>query len=350
MNSNTPFTVPAFKIEVDGREISAQTMSAVQSVRFEEDINTASMFVINIFTSDIEKGTWRFLDLEEFSLGREVKLYMGMDSIVEMMVGEITSIEPSFGEDFSFVEIRGYDRLHRLRFGRKTRTYSNMKDSDIASSIASEWGLSSKVIDSTTLHPYLFQKNQSDLEFVLDRAKRIRYEVFVNDKTLYFRPSKENDAKSLILEYRVDFDELNLKLSARYGGSEIKVQGWDFTKKKMIFASARKGDEISKMSAEELGTDMTESAFGSSSSVVVDENMLDTSEAEKVANARYNAHLVESVKGDGNCMGIPELRAGNTVEINGIGRFSGIYYVVSTSHVIDNMGYNTSFKVRRAGV
>ena len=150
MNSNTPFTVPAFKIEVDGREISAQTMSAVQSVRFEEDINTASMFVINIFTSDIEKGTWRFLDLEEFSLGREVKLYMGMDSIVEMMVGEITSIEPSFGEDFSFVEIRGYDRLHRLRFGRKTRTYSNMKDSDIASRIASEWGLSSKVIDSTT--------------------------------------------------------------------------------------------------------------------------------------------------------------------------------------------------------
>lgn len=350
MTVKTLLTVPAFKIEVDGKELPTDIMAAVESVRFEEEINMASMFVLKLSISDFEKGAWRFIELEDFKLGREVKLYMGMDSTVEMVVGEITSLEPSFGEAFSTIEIRGYDRLHRLRFGKKQRTFSDMKDSEVASRIAGDWGLSSKVDDSAITHPYLYQNNLSDLEFLLDRAKRIRYEVFVNDRTLYFRAAKENDAKSLILEYMIDFEDFSAKLSARYAGNEVRVQGWDFVNKKLISSTAKKGNEIAKMSAKELGTNMTETAFGSSSSAVVDEYLIDASEAEKVAIARYNANLVESVTGEGRGAGIPELRAGRTIEIKGIGRFSGIYYVTSTSHIIDKTGYNTSFRVRRVGV
>jgi len=54
---------------------------------------------------------------------------------------ETTSIEPSFGKGISAIEIRGYDRLHRLRFGKKRRTFTNMKDSDIISTIAGDWDL-----------------------------------------------------------------------------------------------------------------------------------------------------------------------------------------------------------------
>jgi len=347
---NIVSTVPIFKIKVDGNDLSADAMASIESVVFEEELNTASMFVLKLATSDFEKGAWKYIDLEYFRLGSEVKLYMGMDDLVLMIVGEITSLKPSFNESLSIIEIRGYDRLHRLRFGRKRRTFMDVKDSGIVSRIAGDWGLSAKVEDTGTVHPYMYQNNQSDLEFILQRAKRIRYEVFVDDRTLHFRSPKEGDPASITLEYRVDIDDFSIELSARHEGDEVVVQGWDIMKKKQISATAKEGDEISTMNAEENGIGMTKSAFSSSSSYIADEHPVDTSDAEKLAVARYNAHLVESVTGEGKCGGIPELRAGNTIEVTGIDRFSGTYYVTSTYHTIGFSGYNTSFKVRRVGV
>lgn len=348
--ADEPVKVPNFKVEVDGKEVSSDIMSTIESVGFEEEINTASMFVIRLSASDLEKGSWKYLDLEEFKLGSEIKLSVGMDSVEPVMSGEVTSLEPSFGRGISTIDIRGFDRLHRLRFGKKKRTFADVKDSDIASTLAGDWGLSPEVEDTGTVHPSIYQNNLSDFEFLMERAKRIRYEVMADDKKLIFRKPRENDAASLTLEYRVGIDEFSCRLGTRYEGSEVVVQGWDFMKKEVISAKAKEGNEISKMSATETGAKMAESAFGSSSSAVVGEYIVDASDAEKLAVARYNAHLVGAVTGEGKCAGIPGLRAGKNIEIKGIGRFSGIYYVTSTSHVIGSRGYDTSFKVRRVGV
>ncbi len=350
MSENMVSTVPIFKVKVDGNELSAEAMASVESVMFEEELNTASMFVLKLTIFDFEKGAWRYVDLEDFRLGAEVKLYMGMDDLVLMIVGEITSLKPSFSESSSTIEIRGYDRLHRLRFGSKRRTFVDVKDSDIASTIAGEWGLGVKAEDTGTVHSHIYQNNQSDLEFILQRAKRIRYEVFVDDKTLHFQSPKESDPASRTLEYRVDMEEFSAELSARYEGDEVVVQGWDFMQKKQISATSKGRNGMPSMNAKDTGTNMTKSAFGSFSSYVVDDQPVDVSDAEKLADARYNSHLVESVTGDGKCAGIPELRAGNTIEIKGTDRFSGTYYVTSTFHSIDHNGYSTSFKVRRVGI
>jgi len=45
-----------------------------------------------------------------------------------------------------------------------------MKDSDIISTIAGDWGLTPDTEDSGTVYPYVYQNNLSDLEFVLERA------------------------------------------------------------------------------------------------------------------------------------------------------------------------------------
>ncbi|MGB9927644.1 MAG: phage late control D family protein [Methanosarcina sp.] len=354
MLENKSSTIPALKVEVDGKEISQEALAAFESAMFEEEINTASMFVLKLSSFDYKESDWKFIDLEDFHLGSETKLYMGMDSNNLMMTGEIVAIEPHFGRDMATVEIRSYDKLHRLGFGKKQRTFSDVKDSDVASVIAGDWGLSSKVESTQITHPYLCQNNQNDLEFLLERTRRLRYELSVNDSTLFFRPSKENDSPSLTLEYRLDLEEFNVKLKAVYEGSEFLVKGWDFMKKEIISASAADKDKISEMGAKEIGTKITKSAFGSSSSsissAVVDEQIESLSDAERLAAAKYNTHLVNSVTGEGKCAGIPELRAGKTISVKGIGRFSGTYYITSTSHVIDSEGYSTSFKVRRVGI
>ena len=71
--------------------------------------------------------------------------------------------------------------------------FVGLKDSDIASQIASEANLEVDAVDSKVTHDYVIQANQTDLEFLRERAGRIQYEVFVSDKTLHFRPV-QNDA------------------------------------------------------------------------------------------------------------------------------------------------------------
>ncbi|MGB9939410.1 phage late control D family protein [Methanosarcina sp.] len=347
-------TIPFFKVVVNGKEITEEALGAIESVTFEDEINTSRIFTMKLSSFDFDDGSFRFIDLDDFCLGSETKLYMGMDSSTLMMTGEIVSIEPHFGEDKSTVEIHSYDQLHRLGFGKKQRTFSNKSDSELATMVAGDWNLSSSAEDTKIKYQHIWQYNQSDFEFLLERAKRIRYEFFVENKTLFFRPSQENSSPSLALEYRVDIAEFSVRLRTLYMGSEFHVKGWDFIKKEPILAIAREDDEISDMAAGETGAKITKSAFGSGlsavSSAALDEKIENSLDAKKLAVAQYNSQLVDAVTGEGKCAGIPELRAGKTIELKGIGRFSGIYYVTSTTHVIDNEGYNVFFRVRRVGV
>jgi uncharacterized protein involved in type VI secretion and phage assembly len=51
-------------------------------------------------------------------------------------------------------------------------------------------------------------------------------------------------------------------------------------------------------------------------------------------------------EGSGSCIGMPDLRAGEMIEIRGIGkRFSGTYRLSRVTHTIDEGGYRTSFEV-----
>ena len=58
----------------------------------------------------------------------------------------------------------------------------------------------------------------------------------------------------------------------------------------------------------------------------------------------------EMVKGNGSTIGLPNLRAGSRVDMDGMGeRFSGSYFVTATTHAIGDGGYTTNFECRREG-
>ncbi len=341
--------VASFKLLLDGSELPIDLLLAVDGVTVEDELNLPAMFTIRFNTVDFLKGDWRGIDLKTFKVGDIVKISMGIDSLSEMMTGEVTSLDFTFGGS-CFMEIRGYDRLHRLRFGTMRRSFKDMKDSDIASSIASEISLTPKVDDTVTIHPYIFQNNQSNYEFLLERANRIGYEILVNDKTLIFRKSQEDKSPELTLEYGVDLESFSVQIKTLTEGSKVEVRGWNVKDKEEISSSASKGSETAKM-GKESGYEISEKAFSASSVSIIDDMIIDAKDAENIAKAKYNLMLKEFLTGEGVCIGNPKIRAGKTIEIKGIGeRLSGVYYVESTVHSISRGVYTTNFKVRRTGV
>jgi phage protein D len=54
------------------------------------------------------------------------------------------------------------------------------------------------------------------------------------------------------------------------------------------------------------------------------------------------------VKASVTSIGLPDLRAGQWVEIRGLGvRFSGTYFITDTTHTLGESGYTTQFNARR---
>lgn len=342
--------VPNYKIYLNGNLLTDDLYLAVMGVSVEDEINLPTMFTIKMSIVSPKNRDWNNIDMKAFKPGDEIKIAMGMDSPTDMVTGELTSMDVTFGND-CFMELRGYDRLHRMRFGKKRRSFKDMKDSDIAASIAKEAGLTPQADDTGTTHLYLFQNEQSNYEFLLERAQRIGYELLVNDKTFMFRKSQEDKAAVLTMKYAVDFDTFSVQLNTLTGGNEVEVRGWDIKQKKEISAKAAAGSETTVMGGQESGYKITQAGFGDTKIAVTGELVIDETEAGNIAKAKYNSLLKNFIKGEGSCSGNPQIRAGVTVELTGLGkRFSGIYYVVSTVHSIDNEGYKTTFKVRRTGI
>lgn len=350
MNQQKEILTSNFKVEMNGQQLNHELRMLVTRIEFIEEINFPSMFRIHFHATNFGDMQLKLVNFEFFDIGVEVKLYMGSDKPDLMMVGEITSIEPKFKEDSSEIEIRGYDRLHKLKLGKSTKTYLDIKDSDLVSEVAGYWGLQADADRTETVYRHIFQNNISDYDFLKERAYRLRYEIKVHDKKLIFKKSGESTSPFVTLEYGADFNIFSATYGAVYMGDQLDVKGWDYARKKVIKASARNGNEISKMDAKRTGAEMTKNSFKSSATALLDENPVDNSEAETLAMAEFNRHVAQTVLGKGQMGGDPSLRISKTVKLAKLGNFNGIYYIHKTIHSMDKRGYQTEFHIRRTGV
>jgi uncharacterized protein len=342
-------SVPNYNVLVNGSELSEDLRGAIEGITLEDEIDLPAMFTIRLNAVNQKTNSWRGVDLKAFKPGDPVKVSMGIDQTVAMITGEITALEAVF-DRFSYLEIRGFDRLHRLRFGTKRRSFQNVKDSDLASTIASEAGLSAQVDATPTVHPYVFQNNQSNYDFLLERARRNGYEMLVNDKTFYFRKSQEDKSPEVTLNYGLELESFKVQLKTLTTGSVVEFRGWDVKTKKEISGKAKSGSEKTTMEGQKSGYKLSE-PFGGSATAIVDGAILDASEAENLAKASYNNTLIEFITAEGMCGGNQKIRAGSTVKIDGVDRFGGTYYIVSSVHSIrNNQSYLTTFKAKRTGI
>jgi uncharacterized protein len=341
---------PTFKIYAGGSELPLETALDVQDVKVSDYVEGASTFAITFNNWNSETQEFKSIGDSQLTEGTEVEVKAGYDEeLSSLIIGEITALEPQFRERATpMMKVHGYDRLHRFRRGRNTRSFVNMKDSEIAEKIARELKLLADVEDTQITHEYVLQSNQSDIDFLLERARRIRYEVIVKDKTLFFRKAANNKSKVISIEFGLTLRSFYPRLSTIKQVSEVIVQGWNHKTKEAIVGRAQQGDEVTKMNGTKLGVAISESAFAPTKSFVVDKPVFSQGEANQIAKGLFNNMTVEFITGEGSAIGNPDIRAGQVIELLKVGRrFSGPYYVTSSTHVIDGHGYATRFTVAR---
>lgn len=339
-----------FAVTVDGTPLPLAVMLAVRAISIDEDADVPSLFSIELGSGpDGDPTAW--IDGDLFAIGAAVQIALGHgDQLTDLIAGEVTALEPAFTRTAGpRLTVRGYDRRHRLLRGRKTRSFTQQKDSDIATTIAAEAGLSAQVEDSQVVHDYLLQANQTDMAFLTGRARRIQYELGVDGGTLHFRPVQNQQGEVLTLTLADDLIEFLPRLSTMGQYSALELRGWSPKDREEIVGRAAAGDAVSTMGGSDSGAALIEGAFGAATLLVGNEPVLNQAEADQLASAWFNRALLGLVQGEGICRGRPDLRPGQVIRLDGLGtRFSGQYYVSATSQRYRaDLPYETHFLVGR---
>jgi phage protein D len=353
MADRTPFDTlaPDFRIEIDGREVPEALRADLVNVRILADVETAGMCAISLECWDSVEMKVKWIDDDLFREGKGIVVHMGYrDQVTELFNGEISGLEPEFHtSEAPLLTVRGFDRRHRLMKQKKSKSYMKMKDSDIASQIASDAGLAAKVDDTKVTFDHVFQHNQTDLEFLQQRAERLGYEVLVDAKTLHFRSRVVTGTETLVLRREIELLEFYPRSTTMNQVADVTVRGWDPRQKKEVVGKSRPGDVRGRMGAT-TGPAAMQRSFQGAATLQVRSPVSSQAEADAMAAGLMKEIALAHVTGDGVCIGSPELRPGKLVKIEGIGqRFSGLYYVTAVEHsYLRGRGYRTAFSFKRS--
>ena len=281
-------------------------------------------------------------------------IYQKKRTVERMLYGEITTLEPDFpGSGPPTLRVRGLNILHRLRDKQRSDTYTNKKDSDIAKKIAKRIGIEIEVSKNYSANEepveFIFQNNKYDIVFLLERAKTIGYELYVDPdkKKLVFKPSTQGSAT-----YKLDWNRslLNFRptLTTASQVSEVRVIGWNPKKKKKVVGKAKRKDLDTKALGVAKDIKLIEKSLTNKIEVIADKPVQTKKEADRLAKETLEQIAKGMVKASGSTVGLPKLKAGTYLEIGKLGDlFSGRYYVTETTHTIGDSGYTTSFSARK---
>ncbi|MEM1395151.1 MAG: VgrG-related protein, partial [Cyanobacteria bacterium P01_H01_bin.150] len=355
------------KVELEGQAASPELINDLLQITVEESLHLPAIFTMVIHnsyfaaSSKAEYQPWRHENL--FEIGQKVKIGFIASTTQDpkfdqkeegyLIDAEITAIEVHFNENSgSQIIVRGYDKSHRLHRGRHNRSFLNNTDSDMVRKIAKEVGLEiGQISESGEVHEYVFQENQTNMEFLQQRAARIGFELFVEDGKINFR---KPETKELIqLEWLSEISNFSSRITSAEQVSEVEVRSWDYTEKELISETA-KSEKVITNTGNQKGSDCC-NKFNLSKPpkmIVVDKPVSSPKQAEVMAQSLCDELGGEFVYADAKAEGNPKVRPGRFVNLKDMGkRFSGKYYITETRHVYMQETYTTEFGVRglRAG-
>jgi|1186.fasta_scaffold02378_2 phage protein D len=344
-------TVPGTpSIRIDGSDLDTAAVRALESALVVDRLAMPDMFTL-VFR-DQQRDVLGKAGLE---IGKAVEISatsQSDESEAVLIKGEITSVEADYDTLGARAVVRGYDKSHRLAAGRVTKTYENVKLSDIAKQLASDAGLDAKVDETEGTHDHVFQVNQSNLDFLYALAVRAGFDFSVDGDDLLFQeppestdapqPGEPTDAGGATLVWGVNLVEFRARMSAVAQVSKVEVRGWDPKAKEAVIGRgtpAAANADISSTPAQ------LADKVGGKTLVVVDHPVSTQADADVLAEARADQIGSAAFEATALVTGDSKLKAGLPVSVSGVDpALAGQWVISGSRHEFVNGTYHTALE------
>lgn len=377
---NNTFYVPRFEIELQGQNLSRSVIRDVTDVSYKDSLTELDSFEFTLHDWDPalndtkysspydESGNLKRLPdgspVPLFDPGADVSLrlgYYGPEEPELMLTGKIVAITPKFPSSGApTLQVRALNPLYALQKGPKTIVFdAGRTDSEIAQSIGQEVDIQVEIppgqIDNET--PYDDQitlVNEDPITFLMDRARRLGYDMRIQypedggDPVLFFGRI-ENNESAYELHWGRTLVEFAPTVRTKGQVTKVVVRGWlpgQSGGDRAALATALLRDVSLDLPDPKLA-EAIDNALDEFHEEKVEEPVESLAEAERTARRVLIEKLQEMITGRGTTVGLPKLRAGQSLFIRGIGfRYSGRYLVTESTHTVGGSGYTTQFTAR----
>lgn len=352
------FYVPRFEVEIEDKMLSIDIQKTIIDVTIEEKIDEGASFRLTIHDEfNLKTQEFKWLDNPLFKEGNKVAIKMGYgDILYTMIVGKITSLEPSFfSEETPTLSIGGQDlSFDYLKKGSPERTFVKKKYSDIARIISIEAGLIPVIDDTGNPIPVIQKSSEESYYAFLEKLKKKAggYQFDIEGSTMYF--IKPSDYKNEILSLELNKDIISFRPVFKTTGlvTEVEVRGHNpKDPTKPIIGKATVGSERPQEPKKKTGSQIAKERYKNVKKVITNVAVTSKEQADAIAKSELNKASDGLIEGDGECIGLPKLRKGVNIKLEKMGnRFSGKYFVKGTTHTINESGYRTRFSVKRNSI
>jgi uncharacterized protein len=388
------FYVPRMQVYVSGQLLQDNIIDDILQVTYRDSVNEIDSFDLQINNWDADFRRFKFTPPLKtpnvdytgvFDPGSKIEIWMGyQNNMRRMLRGTITSLSPTFSDSSApTLTVSGLNTLHQYRTEQHTYSWTDgtKTDTDIAKQLcgwpvkSGQPGLGLPIVTNPMANekpdPTVYMKSKYDIEFLLERARRRGYEVYLQDEgstpKLYFGLSNNpSNAPVYQLEWGKSLISFKPALNTSKQVGQVTVRGWDRKSNSAISETCtlqQLWKAQNQPAAEVARLTQISKSYANRTEVVTERPAHTKNEAQARAQAILDKRSKELITCSATTIGLPDLRSGTNVEIIGFGittdqkgnlkgacsDFDGEYYVTESTHTIGNGGYTTEFSARRQG-
>lgn len=330
---------PAFSLRMKGKSIDEELLRRVVFYEYEdsESMDKLTVKFDNMDLSIDENDFFEEGNLIVTKFGYANELSQNRVMIIKKIVGlkEIT--------------VEAFEGILQFNVPGKGRVLENSTLDNLVRQIAVTYKLKYKteerkdIAGNVLTFDYIQPDESPDMSFLASVGKEIGYKAWIETDTLYFMPRKYWQSPYMKFVYYgeegqvLDFIPEDTSIDKT---SKLTTGGIDIKKKK-IFTATEDGSnsKVIRLTKKNFDYYMQDkrkyTAFGVKKVIIANSKK----EAENKLLGLYNATMDDQIKADMLVVGEPSLVSKRIIEVHGVKRYSGNYFVGKVIHTISENGY-----------
>jgi Rhs element Vgr protein len=336
----TPATpdVCSISLLIDGEEIS--TAFHVLSASVSQELNRIPSASVQLRDGEASHQTFPVSDTEHFVPGKAIEIRLGYRGDTETVFkGLVVTHRIRVRKSGSLLSLECRDEAVRMTRGRKSRIHLDTTDGDLIDTLIGDHGLKRDVASTKPSLREVVQYDATDWDFVVCRAEANGHVVAVRDGQVTVRPPATDASPVVAAQFGATVLELDAEIDARHQVPGVTATTWNATDQERIEVE---GSEPSLPDSGNLSPTELADVLGGDPTVLRHGGGLGDPELQALADAHLLRDRLAKVRGRVRFQGFGGVRAGDVIEVNGIGeRFAGPQLVSGVRHTFANGNWET---------
>lgn len=316
-------------IKIDGTRLPLSVQ--VLSISIDKEVNRIPSATLVFNDGDASAENFELSSEDTLVPGAEVEVLLGYGADEEavfsgVIVSQALRLTRGGGTTLT-VECR--DKAVAMTLERRCKYFADVTDSDIAAELAGEYDVDASFEATEVTHEELVQYDSTDWDFLIARLEANGHICLVDDGALSGGPPDLGQDPELTLTFGATMYEFDAQIDARSQAAAIKGFSWDPAAQEVV---ETEGEDPGVPESGNLSSGTLADSFGQGRRLQ-HSGKLAEDEVQAWANASLLRNRLSKVRGRTSFQGLPSVRPGQFIELNGVGdRFNGPVYVSGIKH------------------